>query len=450
MKRFLGVIVLFLGMVLLVGCTEKRANPTFRGVGTITLEVGDVFDAEYRVKATDADGVDLTADIVITENTVNTTAIGNYQVIYEVTDSKDKKTTVTRKVIITDDLFKDQKVVLITDIGNIDDKSFNQGAYEGIVAFDKKYPTLDFAYLKPAEQTDAEYITAIEQAIQDGATVIVTPGYLFNPAINVTQKEYPDVKFIILDGSPADVEGGTLEDNVYAVFYAEEQSGFLAGYAAVMDGYRHLGFMGGMAVPAVQRFGHGYVQGAAVAAKELDLADNAITIEYLYTGGFEANPDVQAAATGLYNKGVEVIFACGGAVGQSVMAAAEAHDGDKKVIGVDIDQSGDSDTVITSATKNLSASVEQALESIFVTKEWYYEFGGTTVSLKAEHDGVNLPMATSKFTTFTQAQYDSVFAKLVNKTITVNDKIGAFGDDGNAAKEFETDEVKVVVIPYGV
>ncbi|HAX03172.1 MAG: hypothetical protein A2Y45_07045 [Tenericutes bacterium GWC2_34_14] len=340
---------------------------------------------------------------------------------------------------------EDQKIVLITDKGDITDKSFNQGAYEGVKAY-AEANDIEYGYLKPADATDADYIAAIEQAIADGATIIVTPGFLFEPAINAVQADYPNVYFILLDGSPANVTDGTIEDNVYSVFYAEEQSGFLAGYAAVKDGYRKLGFMGGLAVPAVQRFGHGFVQGAAKAAEELNLAANAIDIQYLYTGDFKATPEVQAAAATMFANGVEVIFACGGAVGQSVMAAAATADA--KVIGVDVDQSGDSDTVITSAMKNLAGSVQQALEALFELGTWAEDFGGKSVVLDATRDGIQLPMATSEFTTFSQADYDAAFAKLVDGTYDVSNVIGAFGDDGTASEQFETTQVKVTVILF--
>ena len=339
----------------------------------------------------------------------------------------------------------DEKIVLITDKGDITDKSFNQGAYEGVKAY-AEANDIEYGYLKPADATDADYIDAIEQAITDGATIIVTPGYLFEPAINAVQGDYPDVYFIILDGSPANVTDGTLGSNVYSVFYAEEQSGFLAGYAAVMDGNRKLGFMGGMAVPAVQRFGHGFVQGVAKAAEELDLAANAITIQYLYTGDFSASPAVESAAATMFASGVEVIFACGGSVGQSVMAAAASAN--KKVIGVDVDQSGDSNTVITSAMKNLAGSVEQALEALFETGKWESDFGGKSVTLDAAREGVQLPIATSRFTTFDADDYEELYDKLVDGTFTVSNVIGAFGDDGTASKQFETAKVKVTVILF--
>ena len=172
------------------------------------------------------------------------------------------------------------------------------------------------------------------------------------------------------------------------------------------EGFTKLGFMGGMAVPAVIRFGHGFVQGAEYAAKELGLAE--VTVNYHYTGGFAATPEAQALAASWYNDGVEVIFACGGAVGNSVMTAAEGVEG-KWVIGVDVDQSAESETVITSAMKGLRESVYQAIEA------YYAEAfpGGESWLLGADRDGVGLPMETSRFSVFTQADYDAIFAKLV-------------------------------------
>ena len=179
------------------------------------------------------------------------------------------------------------EIALITDKGNIDDKSFNQGAWEGVVAYaeanDKTH-----TYIKPEEASDAGYLAAIDLAVTGGAKIIVTPGFLFEVPIYEAQTKYPDVKFILLDGAPHTADYATFETkaNVASVMYSEEQSGYLAGYAAVMDGMTQLGFMGGMAVPAVQAFGYGYLQGAEAAANELGLADGAINVTYHYTGNF--------------------------------------------------------------------------------------------------------------------------------------------------------------------
>lgn len=303
------------------------------------------------------------------------------------------------------------ELALITDIGTIDDKSFNQGSWEGLEKYAKE-KNISHKYYKPTEKTDAAYLSAIDLAITGGAKVVVTPGFLFEPAIFQAQDLYPDVNFILLDGSPNngaydDTREERIEKNVYSIFYAEQQAGFLAGYAAVKDGYKKLGFMGGMAVPAVVRFGYGFVQGAEYAAKEMGLAAGDVAVKYTYVGNFDATPENQTLAASWYQEGTEVIFACGGAVGNSVMAAAEAANA--KVIGVDVDQYAESDTVITSSMKMLGNSVYQALEKYYAG-----EFpGGQSVSLDVAVDGVGLPMENSRFNTFTQADYDAIYAKLV-------------------------------------
>ncbi len=307
------------------------------------------------------------------------------------------------------------ELALVTDIGTIDDKSFNQGAWEGLMAYAEEHK-ITYKYYQPAEKTTASYIDTINLAVEGGAKVVVCPGFLFEPAVFQAQDLHPDVKFILLDGSPnnGDYEGdfqARIEDNVYSVFYAEEQAGFLAGYAAVKEGFTKLGFMGGMAVPAVVRFGYGFVQGAEYAANEMGISS--VEIKYHYTGGFDATPEAQALAASWYNSGTEVIFACGGAVGNSVMAAAEAAD--KKVIGVDVDQSGESTTVITSAMKELANSVYGGLEA-------YYNGtfpGGQSVTLDVTVDGVGLPMENSRFAKFSQADYDAIYEKLEKGEVTL-------------------------------
>lgn len=321
-----------------------------------------------------------------------------------------------------DDTFE---LALITDVGTIDDKSFNQGSWEGLEQYAKEN-NLTHKYYQPAEKTTDAYLASIDLAVAGGAKVVVTPGYLFEPAVFVAQTTYPDVQFILIDGSPnnGDYEGdfqAEVAGNTYAVFYAEEQAGFLAGYAAVKEGYTKLGFMGGMAVPAVVKFGYGFVQGAEYAAEELGI--DAIDVKYNYTGGFAATPEVQSRAASWFESGTEVIFACGGAVGNSVMAAAEAADG--KVIGVDVDQSGESDTVITSSLKMLQKSVYDAIAA-------YYDGsfpGGQTANLGADVEGVGLPMETSKFENFTQEDYDAVYALLAAGQIDLVANVDANGDE---------------------
>ncbi len=306
------------------------------------------------------------------------------------------------------------ELALITDLGTIDDKSFNQGAWEGLVQYADEN-NITHKYYQPTEQSDDAYLAAIELAVKGGAKLIVTPGFLFEYPIFVAQDRYPDVKFVLVDGTPHNPEYTEFKtgDNTVGILYAEEQAGFLAGYAAVKDGMTKLGFMGGMAVPAVVRYGYGFVQGADAAAVELGLGAGAIAINYHYTGGFAATPEAQAMAASWYNDGVQVIFACGGAVGNSVMAAAEQANA--KVIGVDVDQSGESATVISSAMKGLKVSVYDCVKA-------YYDGkfpGGQVLVFGADNDGIGLPMESSKFTTFTKADYDAVYAKLVAGSVTI-------------------------------
>ncbi|MDR7855722.1 BMP family ABC transporter substrate-binding protein [Tissierella sp.] len=328
-------------------------------------------------------------------------------------------------------------ITLITDKGNIDDKSFNQGSWEGVVEFAKK-EKIPHTYIKPEEASDDGYLAAIDLAVEGGAKVIVTPGFLFEVAVYQAQTKYPEVKFILLDGTPhtADYSDFLTKENVASILYAEEESGYLAGYAAVMDGLTNLGFMGGMAVPAVQAFGYGYLQGAEDAAKELGLADGAIKTTYHYTGNFDETDTNKATAKTMYQEGVEAIFACGGSVGKSVMSAASEEEA--KVIGVDVDQRYDSETVMTSATKGLAASVIAVLESIYKTNSWD-TYGAKTTYFNAANDGVGLPTivigddkadAFDRFNSFNKEAYEDVFARLANgsikpiRTIDVEDASG--------------------------
>lgn len=339
------------------------------------------------------------------------------------------------------------ELALITDVGTIDDKSFNQGAWEGVEAYAKE-KGITYKYYKPTEKSDSAYINSIDLAVKAGAKVVVCPGFLFEVPIHTVQTQYPDVKFVILDGAPhAGDYKIDIAPNTYSIFYAEEEAGFLAGYSIVKEGYTKLGFMGGMAVPAVVRFGYGFVQGADYAAKELGLAED-VQIKYTYVGNFDASPENQAKASSWYNEGTEVIFACGGAVGNSVMKAAEAAD--TKVIGVDVDQSAESKTVITSSMKNLSKSVYDALAAYYAGNFP----GGTSVSLDATVEGVQLPMKTSRFEKFTQADYDAIYAKVEAKEFEilndakVTEKAVAAGKKAEeaSAADIPVEKVKVDVI----
>ena len=314
------------------------------------------------------------------------------------------------------------QVAMITDYGDITDQSFNQTTYEACQEFCDA-EGLQFEYYKPAGDSTAERVAMVDAAVADGYNVIVMPGYAFAETIKETAELYPDVTFIALDVAQGDLgEDYTVPSNVYCAVYQEELCGYMAGYAAVKLGYTHLGVLGGMAVPAVQRFGYGFVQGADAAAKEIGATD--VNIKYWYSGGFAATDEVKNKMDGWYSEGTEVVFACGGPVCQSCDAAAQANGG--KMIGVDVDQSGQFDTVITSAMKGLAESVNEALTDA-MNNGWKFSetYSGKETKLGAAENCVGLPMSTSKFTKFTQEQYDSMYASIVDGTLTIDDSYDA-------------------------
>ena len=259
------------------------------------------------------------------------------------------------------------KVAMITDYGDITDQSFNQTTYEACKAFADENG-LTFQYYKPASDSDEDRITSIEKAIDDGYNVIVMPGYAFGPAIQEVAPEYDDITFIALDVSEGDI-GDLAADvpaNLYCAVYQEELCGYMAGYAAVKLGYTKLGFLGGMAVPAVVRYGYGFVQGVDAAAAELELSD--VEVKYVYGNQFFGDSDITAYMDTWYAAGTEVVFARGGGIFTSAGEAAAKVGG--KVIGVDVDQAGTIDGLygegmtVTSAMKGLAATVNAELSAI--------------------------------------------------------------------------------------
>lgn len=316
----------------------------------------------------------------------------------------------------SDESTEGYELALVIDVGTIDDKSFNQGSWEGIAQYAEENG-VSAKYFKSADVSTDAFIDTIELAIEGGAKTVVCPGFLFEEPIFTVQSQYPDVHFILVDGAPHDADYNYVTtENTMPILYQEDEAGFLAGYAAVKDGYTKLGFMGGMALPAVIRYGFGFLAGANYAAEEMGV--EGVEVTYHYTGAFEATPEAQAMAASWYQAGTEVIFACGGAVGNSVMAAAEASEGGK-VIGVDVDQSFESETVITSSMKKLSVSVYEAIKSVY---DGTFK-GGETAIFNAANNGVGLPMDTSRFTTFTQEDYDNIYAALVAGDIAIDNDV---------------------------
>ncbi|MBE6625917.1 MAG: BMP family ABC transporter substrate-binding protein [Ruminococcaceae bacterium] len=333
------------------------------------------------------------------------------------------------------------EIAVVTDVGQLMDKGFNQGTWEGAEAFAKANGKT-YKYYQPAngsDATDNDRIAAMRQAITNGAKIIIAPGFLQATAMTTVAKENPDVKFVFIDGWTLTDDAGNALPNVTAVVYKEQESGYLAGYAAVMDGYRNLGYTGGGggSNPACNRFGYGFVQGAEAAAKALGLEKGEVTVKYSYQHGasFSASAELQAQINGWYSSGTEVVFACGGSMFESVKSAAEANPG-SKIIGVDVDQSYASDLVITSAVKGLKESVGKVLEQYYADK-WDTELAGKTQNLGASDDATGLPIATSRFTTFTADEYNALLAQIKDGTIVPDATTPADANNADWLADFE-------------
>lgn len=315
----------------------------------------------------------------------------------------------------------DKKIAMITDSGDITDESFNQITWETCVAYGEANG-IETQYYKPAEDTDEERINSVDLAVAEGATVVVMPGYLFGPAIAEEQDLYPDVTFIAVDVTEGDIvnlagENVALGSNVYICSFQEEQAGYLAGYAAVKDGYTSLGFLGGIAVPAVIRYGFGYIQGINAAAEEMGVD---VDVKYYYGGQFYGDDAITARMEGWYADGTQVVFACGGGIYTSAVDAAAQYDG--KVIGVDVDQFPKiGDACITSAMKGLGSAVEAALDA-YTSGNWS-SIGGKSEQLGlTQGDYLGLPTADASwgFKTFTKDEYETVLNGIKDGSITVS------------------------------
>ena len=312
------------------------------------------------------------------------------------------------------------EIALVTDVGNIDDKSFNQGSWEGVVEY-AEANGITYSYYRPSEDSTEARIESIETAIDKGAKVIVMPGYLFGEAILTIQAEYPEVMFLGIDMGLADVPEPT--SNVALITYQEEQAGYLAGYAAVQDGYRQLGFLGGIDVPAVIRYGYGFLQGANAAAVELGVADE-VSVKYWYSGSFTANDEIKTKMSGWYTEGTEVVFSCGGGIYLSAVGAAQ--EANAKVIGVDVDQSAESELIITSAMKELKNSVVVALTALYDNGgTWPAEYAGTEQKLGAAQDCIGLPTAEEswRLENYTVEQYNALYEQVKAGEITISSDI---------------------------
>ena len=331
------------------------------------------------------------------------------------------------------------QVAMITDYGDITDQSFNQTTYEACQEFCDA-EGLQFEYYKPAGDSTAERVAMVDAAVADGYNVIVMPGYAFAETIKETAELYPDVTFIALDVAQGDLgEDYTVPSNVYCAVYQEELCGYMAGYAAVKLGYKNLGFLGGLAVPAVVRYGYGFVQGVDAAAADLGLTD--VTVNYVYGGQFFGDADITAVMDTWYAGGTEVVFACGGGIYTSAVDAAK--EANAKVIGVDVDQAGViagyagvEGMTVTSAMKGLYPTTYDTLTDVIVNGNWdAYKGKIATLGLVSGDDPelnyVQIPMGegTQWSDSFTQDDYKAMVKDMFDGKITVSNDVSKAPSD---------------------
>ena len=349
------------------------------------------------------------------------------------------------------------QVAFVTDVGQLKDKSFNQGTFDGV----KLYAAangLSYKYYQPAngsEATDDDRYDAMQAAVEGGADVVVCAGYLQEAALRKAAIEYPDTPFVFIDGYPIqeqateyDAAGNALPNdspvltNVAGVAFQEQQAGYLAGYAAVKDGFTKLGFSGGGGGtnPACCRFGYGYVQGANAAALEKGVTVD-MNYSWQYGSNFSASTDLQTMINGWYVNGTEIVFACGGSMFQSIVAAASANDG--YVIGVDVDQSGESEYVVTSAMKGLADAVQWAVAKVY--DGTFDTIGGQQTSLGVADNAVQLPTGADswRFETFTVEEYESLYQQMVDGTLVVDDDYTVM-DNAETATNWSNVNVNII------
>ena len=314
------------------------------------------------------------------------------------------------------------EVAFVTDVGNLKDKSFNQGTWDGVKAYASEN-NLSYKYYQPAnnnEATDDDRYNAMKSAAEGGAKVIVCAGFLQESALARAAEEFPDANFVFIDNNHAVVgSNGSPLANVASVEFQEEQAGYLAGYATVKEGYTKLGFSGGGAGsnPACCRYGYGYVQGANAAAAEMNVNVDMV-YSWQYGANYSASGELQSMVAGWYNEGTEVVFACGGSMFNSITAAASGSNNDGMVIGVDVDQSSDSDTVLTSAMKGIGEAAKQAIGKSY-DGSWS-EIGGGVMKLGAKEDAVGLPTGTWSMKNFSVDDYNKLFSGIKGGSVSID------------------------------
>lgn len=325
------------------------------------------------------------------------------------------------------------ELALITDEVGIDDGSYLETTWNAMQAFAEE-TGMTCQHYEPRNDDEDAYLGAIRKARRKGAKLVVLAGSRFETVAYEAQKEFQDLNFVLLDGVPRDEKYNyETAGNSTGVLFAEQEAGYLAGYAAVCEGFTKLGFMGGKEIPPVKRYGCGFVQGANAAVKERNGGET--EIKYAYLGTFEASDEIESEAFSWYDDGTEVIFACGGSIGESVMAAAETAGG--KVIGVDADQSEMSETVITSAKKETGKAITDILKNYNRNN---FE-GGAILNYSAENDGIGLEMANARLTAFDQETYQQLYDEIKQGARQISKEI-----ENKKVESLAQDKVKVIVV----
>lgn len=303
------------------------------------------------------------------------------------------------------------EIALVTDAGLIMDGGYSEVAWQAITDFGES-EGISHKYYKASEASDKAYKATIESAVSNGAKVIIADGYSFEDVVYDAQKKYENVDFILIDAEPADKDSGKtkIAANTAAIHFASEQAGYLAGYAAVSEGYQNLGFVGSDKQPVIMDYCYGFMQGAEAAAMQ---TGTRVNIRYHYSTSDEDRDAVYEMVSKWFRGKTEVIFACGSAVEQPVIEAAELTE--KKVIAAETDKSRMSDTVITSAIKNISYAIEETLE-MYGDDEFP---GGAEIAYDAENNGIALEMDNSRLETFDKSDYKAVFKALKSGDIVI-------------------------------
>lgn len=285
------------------------------------------------------------------------------------------------------------EIAFLTD-GSVEDGGYNEAIYNGVRMYALGAGT-SFSYYTADPNAPESYQEVIERAVEDQAGLIVCAGDIFGGAVGALQEVYPQTSFLMVDCVPKDAEGEDvpLGENVHCILFHEEQAGYLAGYMAVWEGYRNLGFVGGREEPAVVRYGYGYLQGINAAAKDLSLDD--VEVHYWYAGTYLPDIAVREKADGWYENGTQIIFACGGRLYESVLEAAENQDG--LLIGVDVDQCRVSERFLTSAVKNIGAAVTDALDEYYAAGGWSDEDAGQIRRYGVEEGCAAIPVVDTEW-----------------------------------------------------